>query len=167
MKSSEVNSLARTLSHSGWSVIQNPGERRESLPIHIAARYPIIPASLTLLLSSFQAIVSPDEKSWFLCCPDYNESGQSAYRWNEWEILALEATGSDRKWQTEIKRFWDSHLPFFLSVGQGYAFFAIRLSDGAVVMGREPEFEETTEIAKSFDDFLRHFFECYSALLES
>lgn len=40
------------------------------------------------------------------------------------------------------------------SVAGGYEYYAIRMSDGVIVHGAEPEFEETTDAAPSFARFM-------------
>ena len=41
-----------------------------------------------------------------------------------------------------------------MSVREGYAYYAISMTDGSVVYGSEPEFEACQTIAGSFQDFL-------------
>ncbi|MDE7416157.1 MAG: hypothetical protein K2N44_07605 [Lachnospiraceae bacterium] len=41
-----------------------------------------------------------------------------------------------------------------MSVDVGYSYWAIRICDGAVVRGSDPEFEEVEKAADSFDEFL-------------
>ncbi len=48
----------------------------------------------------------------------------------------------------------DEHLPIFLSLEGGYAYYAISMKDGSVVHGTEPEFEECETVADSFTDFM-------------
>ncbi len=57
--------------------------------------------------------------------------------------------------EAEIKSFWNEHLPICLSLKDGYSYYALCLKDGTIVTGEEPEFEETTEVAPSFRDFLQ------------
>ena len=83
-----------------------------------------------------------------LCLP---EPMKSRY---EWELLSLEAAGDDAGWKEEIRQFWDRHLPFFLSLDGGYAYYAFSMEDGSVVYGAEPEFEECETVADSFEDFM-------------
>ena len=44
--------------------------------------------------------------------------------------------------------------PIFLSLENGYAYYAISMQDGSVVYGAEPEFEECETAADSFEDFM-------------
>ena len=45
-------------------------------------------------------------------------------------------------------------LPIFLSVKDGYSYYATSMRDGSIVWGTEPEFEECKLVADSFIDFL-------------
>ena len=109
--------------------------------------------------------MSPGETTWFLCLDDFERQDEDSFRWNEWELISLQAAidDQDTEWQSSIKAFWDNHLPICLSVKGGYGYYAIRLSDGAVVHGTEPEFEETREAAPSFGQFLEMI--CNGALV--
>ena len=107
-------------------------------------------------LNSASACVSPDETAWFLCMEDFNRQGDDVFRWNEFELLSLQTAmdENDTEWQNAIKKFWDNHLPVYLSVKGGYEYYAIRISDGFIVHGYEPEFEEATVAASSFGKFM-------------
>ena len=80
--------------------------------------------------------------------------GDKAWQWNEWELLSLEAAGNDAAWKDEIRKFWDGHLPVFLSLESGYAYYAISIKEGSIVYGSEPEFEECQTVADSFENFM-------------
>ena len=70
------------------------------------------------------------------------------------EMLGLEAAENDAAWKDEIKKFWDRHLPVFLSLEGGYAYYAISIKEGSIVYGSEPEFEECQIVADSFENFM-------------
>jgi hypothetical protein len=78
---------------------------------------------------------------------------QSVYRWNELELQSLEGARRDPSWQQDIQTFWDEHFPIALSIEDGYSYHALR-SDGTVVTGREPEYEEADKVAQSYAEFL-------------
>ncbi|MCM1100467.1 MAG: hypothetical protein NC079_01780 [Clostridium sp.] len=90
-----------------------------------------------------------------LCAEDFNRESEDAFQWNEFEMMSLQAAvdEDDEEWQKDIRAFWDKHLPICLSVRDGYSYYAIRINDGHVVCGYEPEFEETTDMADSFYGF--------------
>lgn len=106
------------------------------------------------LLDGVESAVNPEETAWLLCAGDYAAQGDGAFRWDEWERLSLESAAGDPAWEAEIRRFWDRRLPITLSVGDGYAYYALSTEDGAVVYGREPEFEECGAVAASPAEFL-------------
>lgn len=70
-------------------------------------------------------------------------------------MLSLKAAGNDASWKDEIGKFWDGHLPVFLSLESGYAYYAISIEEGSIVYGSEPEFEECQTVADSFEDFMK------------
>ncbi len=117
-------------------------------------RYSCISSEYQEFLRYFNEVISDDEKTWFLCSNEYNNTSKLAFRWNEFEELSLEATKDDEEWKEEIKRWWDKKLPIIMSVRDGYSFFAIDLENGTIVRGEEPEFEEIEIVAKSFYEFL-------------
>ena len=100
--------------------------------------------------------VSPSETRWILSPVDFDIRHTHAWRHDEWEQLSLDAAEGDEGLIKGIRSFWDSHIPISLDVTDGYSFHALRVSDrsGAVVAGREPEFEVASEVAFSFRDFL-------------
>lgn len=128
-----------------------------SFPAEIVKRYKNVPKEYMDFIRFFKGCVSEDDKIWFLCGDDYRNLS-SDFKWNEFEIIGLEAAKADgdKKWEDEIKKWWSDHMPIIITVRDGYAFYAIDLkSDGAIVYGREPEFEETEKVADNLGDFLR------------
>ena len=90
-------------------------------------------------VSIVKSMIRDDERAWFLCSEDYDMQGDKAWQWNEWELLSLEAAENDAAWKDEIRKFWDGHLPVFLSLEGGYAYYAISIKEGSIVYGSEPE----------------------------
>jgi hypothetical protein len=120
----------------------------------LAARYAgVAPEALTFLMT-LEACCSPDQTVWFLTADDYHRAGEAAFRWNECELMALEEAAGDEAWQAEITVFWDGHFPVMLAVHSDYDYVAVRVSDGAVVHGCAPEWEQPTLLAPSFASFL-------------
>jgi hypothetical protein len=140
----------------GWTVVTRP-ERALELPSDVAARHPKLPAALASFLGGLSSCVDDARTAWFLCEADYGETSGAAFRWDEWERISSEAAGDDRQLGEAVRGFWDEHLPFLLSVRDGYVYFAVRTAAdgfGRVVTGREPEFEEASQVARTFDEFL-------------
>ena len=150
-----VSEVLDKLSSKGWRVVLAQDPVVKGLPCDILQRYPQLPEETQAFIAATKEIISPDEKAWFLCLPDYQGQSESAYAWNEWEQQSLDAAKGDEKWQQKIRSFWDKHFPIFHSVKNGYAYLALRVSDGKVVCGKEPEFEEVSEVSASFSAFLK------------
>ena len=138
----------------GWAVERKAGQEL-CLPEPVKSRYAQgFPESWIRFVSGLKSMVRRDEAAWFLCAEVYDAQGDKAWQWNEWELMSLEAAEGDTAWAEEIRKFWDGHFPFFLSLEDGYAYYAISMKDGSIVHGTEPEFEECKTVADSFDDFM-------------
>ena len=147
------------LREQGWTVEAHEGQSFR-LPAIIAARYPRLPASLAEFLSGLKQCVDSSQTTWFLCQCDYEGTSGSAFRWDEWEQLSLDAADGDAGFSSEIRAFWDSHFPFLFSVHSGYAYHAVCTAAdhfGQVVEGYEPAFEEVVPVADSFESFIARF----------
>lgn len=149
------------MNKNGWNYVLKENSKF-SLPEEVLERYECIPEEYIKILQTFKQCVSPDDKIWFLCEDDYNNIS-SEYKWNEFEIIGLEAALADKDddWEKDIKEWWDKHLPIIISVDEGYSFYAIDLSKnkGAIVFGVEPEFEDVENVAESLDDFIEKIVE--------
>jgi len=149
----EVKSVFDALRSLGWDV------RSESDPAWTwpLARYANrVPGDYLDFLRSFAGCLRSDSRAWFLSRDHFSRSsGTSPYSWNQWEIDSLEAAGGDPEREREIRAFWNSTLPIALGIDGGYSYLGICLSDQRVVFGREPEYERSTEVSASFDEFAR------------
>ena len=90
---------------------------------------------------------------WFICYDEFIGNSDIAFKWNEFESMSLEAAEEDLTWKEDIKFFWDNNLPIIMSVANDYAYYAIN-SNGEIVLGTEPEFEEVKKTANSFEEFV-------------
>lgn len=136
--------------NSGWSVVRSNEKR--GLPKEIIERYKSLPNDWLDFVQYFKDCVNGDNNIWFLC--PYNFEDDSAFRWNEFELISLDAASDDEEWQDEIREFWDNYLPIVMSVGGDYHYYAICTKTGEIFEGREPEFEEPEICAASFTDFI-------------
>ena len=152
-KSSEFIAWAK---NQGWNVIDRH-ENGLRLSDVIVGRYKTICNEHLGFLKNVKQCITPSEKTWFICEDDYNDNSDIAFKWNEFEVLSLDAAKDDDEWKSEISTWWDSHLPIIMSVDDGYSFYAIDLKNdvGAIVQGYEPEFEEVEKVADNFDEFLQ------------
>ncbi len=151
--------IIKELRQQGWIVVERP-PRTLRLPREIAAKHPNLPNDLSEFLSGLDSCVNATQTAWFLCEADYAGTSGSAFRWNEWEQMSLAAADGDSKLITEIRMFWDAHLPISISVDDGYAYHAVRTTAnefGQIVEGREPLFEEASVVAESFAAFMSTF----------
>ncbi|WP_342547986.1 SMI1/KNR4 family protein [Paenibacillus sp. FSL P2-0089] len=139
----------------GWEIRKKSGAQLH-LNSGITSRYKGLPKEYSDFLSVVETCVAPGEQTWFICEAEFNHSAETEFRWNEFEMLSVEAAAGDPAWQSEITAWWDHHLPIVMSVKDGYSFYAIDLTtdSGAIVHGCEPEFEEVEQVADSFGEFL-------------
>ena len=149
-----LNKFTEWLKENKWYVVNNQDEKIK-INDSIDIRYNLDIQHYEFL-KVFKQIISPDEKTCFLCCDEYNGVSNLAFKWNEFELLSLEVAQDDNEWKEEIKKWWDGKFPIIISVKNGYLFYAIDMKEnvGKVVRGEEPEFEETEIVAESFYDFL-------------
>lgn len=146
MGSAAADAITR-LVRAGWSVDPTPPPGTE-LPSALAGASEV----LTAWVSSFSALSSPDDAVWFLSRNDYAAQPADEFAWNAFETLSLEAAGTARE-AAEISEYWRAHRPILLSVRDHYAYLAER-SNGAIVHGSEPEFEESTVVAANLGELL-------------
>ena len=142
----------------GWTV-----ERRAvplSLPREVSGRYPV-PADYLDFLERAAICAGPMDTEWFLCEENYRQQDPDAFRWNEPELISLDAARDmgDEEEEQRVTGFWDGVLPFFLSVGSGYEYYGFDLLGrfgpaGGVIHGWEPVFEDAEPFAGSFPAFL-------------
>ena len=148
-----IDTFLACMKEKGW-VIELYETKRDYLPEEIVNRYKNIPAPWREFIGTVKEMMCPDETEWFLCVDDFDWRVHTAWQWNEWELISLKSADGDDEWKNRIIDFWNTHLPIFLSVKDGYAYYAISMKDGSIVQGAEPEFEECELVAVSFTDFL-------------
>ena len=131
-----------------WNIKTRDGDME--LPEEIAQRYNA-PEGWQEFIKGFSLCANADCTKWFITFEDFGEEG---YRWNEFELISLEAADEDMEWRKQVTDFWDKHLPIFMSVEGEYEYYAINVESGRVVFGFEPEFEEAETVADSFEEFI-------------
>ena len=141
-----------------WSVdnawVADLSDKRRPLPSSILSRYQNIPDAYMKFIENINHCHNADATTWFIICEGFTETDPDKWRYNEFELISLEAAADDSEWQRDITAFWTVHLPIILSVRDGYSYYAISIVDGSIVRGFEPEFEETETVAASFEEFL-------------
>ena len=146
-----MHSLLKALSTKSWKV--EPIVGRSLKPMVVGERYPMLEGGVLEVLSQIKRCIRADEQSWLIAFSDFQSSSSLGFRWNEYEIMALESAATERE-RSLITRFWDEHFPFLLAVQADYDYLAIRISDGSVVHGCAPEWEHPTVFASSFGAFV-------------
>lgn len=128
-------------------------QTNDKLNLETFDRYANLPNEYLTFLINLEHCATEDEKSWFNTTGDFNATNDSGFRWNEFEMMALE----DYEDVKQIVAFWDNHIPILMSCRNFYCYFAISLlSDkyGQIVYGSEPEFEEPEFVANDFSEFM-------------
>ncbi|GIN94403.1 hypothetical protein J6TS1_02730 [Siminovitchia terrae] len=138
----------------GWDITKKSGFQL-NIDSSIISIYKEIPNNYLDFLSMVEKCITPNVKTWFICEDEFNNSSDAAFKWNEYELLSLEAAMDDYIWTSEITTWWDNYLPIVMSVDGGYSFYAIDLTNdkGAIVRGYEPEFEEVEKVANTLEEF--------------
>lgn len=141
----------------GWNI--ELSDEKQELPKNIIERYKYIPSDWLEFIQYFMIIANGADNIWFNLPGDFEDSGNDdAFRWNEFELISLEAAGDDEdeEWQAEIREFWDNYLPVVMSVAGDYHYYAIGIRTGEIFEGLEPEFDEIEIVAPSFTDFIEN-----------
>ena len=142
------------LKDNDWKIEENDTEC-DVYSNAVLSAYGHLPAALIELLQKYKSVASGDDTSFFLCVDDYSGESDLAFKWNEFELISLEAAEGDEDWTNDIRSWWKTKLPFYMSVDGEYSFYAIDTEDnGAILSGYEPEFEEADKVADDFEDFI-------------
>ncbi|HXK33236.1 MAG TPA: hypothetical protein VNM91_04385 [Dehalococcoidia bacterium] len=155
----ELTAYLNLLRSKGWTVDEiRPGDHVE-LPPEIRGRYPRIPEQYERFLARVRTCVNADETTWFLCAEDFHQpASDDSFTWNEFERMELDDGGPRAADPAEVRRFWDEHMPFMLSVGGEYQYLGFRVGNdrfGSVVEGYDIDLRDPTDIAADFDEFMR------------
>jgi len=129
-----------------------------ALPLPLVRRYPHLPAPFARLLGEIENCHNQRDDAWIFGASFFAREDPAGFRWNECELMSLEAVEGDLAAESRVREYWDRHLPFMMAVHSGYDYLAVQTSCvsplGAVVHGRSPEFEDSNIVAPSFDEFL-------------
>jgi hypothetical protein len=78
----------------GWEV-----ELKDSASFHlpptIEDRYPELPKDLTEFLAAINTCANADNTAWFLNQEHFQGMSDDAFRWNEFELMEIEAAKQD------------------------------------------------------------------------
>ena len=149
--------MIEELKNRGFVVTERLG--RKELNSDFLNRYSNLPADYLEFLQRFQIIANESDNAWFNSIEDFNGESDSGFRWNEFEMMGLEALQDDEESCDMIRQFWDNHIPILMSVKDEYRYLSIDLSSenyGKIYCGIEPEFEESAEfVCDSFNHLLK------------
>jgi hypothetical protein len=113
----------------------------------------ILPCEINKLCSLYSILRNPEDTVWFYSLDDYIGSSKSEFEWNYFEKNSLECAINESQ-RKDILNFWGNHIPFGASVVNGYSYIAFRSTDKAIVIGNEPEYEDSaTPVAQSIERF--------------
>lgn len=56
--------------------------------------------------------------------------------------------------ENDITSYWNNNLPIIMSVDGEYSYYAINIESGNVVIGYEPEYEDSSVVAEDFNTFI-------------
>lgn len=85
-------------------VVQERTEANE-LSSDFLQRYNNLPTDYLKFLNEFQLITNKDNNAWFNSIEDFNGESDSGFRWDEYEMMSLEALGDDEEACNEICNF--------------------------------------------------------------
>ena len=156
MTNDELDFYLELLESKGWKV-RRTLDNAVALNEAFRLRYPRILEDYLRFLRRVAECSNPSDTVWFLCAGDYNDTRGLAFRWNELELMELEGANGEEKEESEIRQFWDRHLPFMLSVGGDYAYLALRVSGehyGSVVDGYDIALRDVSQVAATFTEFV-------------
>lgn len=154
-----MSELLDALRKRGWAITER-SDPTELLPADVSARYPFVPAAITDFLGRLEVCHNETEDIWMLTPEEFRKTDPDGFRWNEYELMALENNHDDPAVQADVRSFWDEHLPIMLAVHSDYDYLAVRLAEperGSIVHGFAPEWESTSRVARSFEEFLALF----------
>ncbi|TRY30145.1 SMI1/KNR4 family protein [Aliiglaciecola sp. M165] len=149
--------MIEVLYNYGWNILKG---NSQEIPAALTNRYPVLPEALQRFLTKYAMCENAQKTKWFVTCHVVSEESKDAFRWNEFELMSIESAEDDKDEIDRIKSFWDSHIPFFMSVEDGYEYYAVSVENatfGKIVHGVEADFEDATIVAKDIGQFIEKF----------
>ena len=114
-----------------------------------------LPDLLSNLIISYELLANNNDTAWFITYNILQSQSENSFSWNEFEKESLNSAISQNDIE-KVNKFWDSHFCFFMSVKSGYAHISIVTSGdkkGQIVWGEEPEYEEVSFLARTYNEF--------------
>ncbi|MDR1930737.1 MAG: hypothetical protein LBQ44_08940, partial [Treponema sp.] len=119
----KINNFIDWAKNNGWNILLE-NNRINNLPENLMQRYNI-PNEYKAFLGKIKICINAEENIWFLCIGDYLEESEDAFRWNEFELISIEAADDDNELINGIKDYWNKHFPIILNVKDEYKYYAI------------------------------------------
>ncbi|MCH9670792.1 MAG: hypothetical protein K0U93_05015 [Gammaproteobacteria bacterium] len=91
-------------------------------------------------MCGLSSCVAPTEESWLVVGEAF-EMPTPAFRWNEFDRMAIKSAEGDAEWTTRVTDFWSHHVPVAMDVESDYHVWLLRLPDGAIVHTFAPEWK--------------------------
>jgi hypothetical protein len=158
-----TNDFLSKLILNGWAVDKEPiNPMNVEISLDTLNKIKRTPNEFFNFITSFSSCTNKEDTIWFMSYQDYIDDDEIPFPWNEFQNQSIDAAMSDDKLLKGIKAYWDFHIPFLMSVENGYSYISICISPenfGKIFMGREPEYEDSSCIAENFMSFLESFFE--------
>jgi hypothetical protein len=154
-----MSELLEALRKRGW-VVEERSDATELLPPEVSTRYPSVPAAITDFLGRLDECHNTAEDVWMLTPEEFRKSDPDGFRWNEYELMALESSKDNPAAQGQIRAFWNEHVPIMLAVHSDYDYLAVRVAEperGSIVHGFAPDWESPSRVSRSFEEFLAAF----------
>ena len=139
--------------NNGWSV--ELAESLHEIPVLLTQRYRSLPRTWSDFFRAINSCHNAQDTVWFTDHQSFRTDDDNAFRYNELELISLDAACGDAELENDIRSFWNKHIPIVMSVSNGYEYYAINTDTGEIVNGYEPEFEECSHTADTFYDFLK------------
>jgi hypothetical protein len=148
----KMNHFIHWAKNNGWNIVSENNSIK-NLPEVVMDRYNI-PNEYKTFLENIKICTNAEENIWFFCIKDYLADEENTFKWNEFELMSLDAADDDKELIDEIKGYWDKHLPIMFNVKGEYEYYAINIKTKEIVYGYEPMFEESGVVANNFDELL-------------
>ena len=79
---------------------------RKELSSDLQNRYSELPADYQEFLQRFQTITNESDNVWFNSIEDFNGESDSGFRWNEFELMGLEALADTIVYIDDLMRYY-------------------------------------------------------------
>jgi hypothetical protein len=114
---------------------------------------------------SFDVLCSPDDTFWFLSYADYLGLSDTAFKWNEFELIDSECAINDSQ-RVSVREFWRSYFPLAMCVRDDHSYIAVGINAdnaGKFYLGENSDQTEISLLANNINDFVELVKDFYSS----